>query len=89
MLCFMKRNWKTLVREICKEACNQSGRSYEISFRLSDDKDLLHITFTPKIKKGAYVNLHILDIQKIEGLVYRRCRFIGVLDGEVELTFIR
>lgn len=85
----MKRNWKTLVREICKEACSQSGASYKISFNFSGDKDVFYITFTPKIKSGAYISLHILDIQKIEGLIYRRCRFIGVLDGELELTFIR
>lgn len=84
----MKRNWRTLVREICKEACNQSGTSYNISFRFSDEKDVFYITFTPKIKSGAYICLHILDIQKIESLIYKRCRFIGVLDGELELTFI-
>lgn len=84
----MKRNWKTLVREICKEACNQSGTSYDISFRFSDDKDVLYITFTPKIKSGAYINLHIFDIQRIEDIIYKKCRFIGVLDGELELKFI-
>ena len=84
----MKRNWRTLVREICKEACNQSGTSYDISFRISDEMDAFYITFTPKIKSGAYVNLHFLDIQKIEGLIYKKCRFIRVLDGELGLVFI-
>ena len=85
----MKKNWKTLVREICKNACNQSGTSYEITFRFSDDKNLLYITFTPKIKSAAYLNLHIYDIQRMEDIMCRRCRFIGVFDGELELTFIR
>lgn len=84
----MKRNWKTLVREICKEACNQSGTSCNISFRFSDDKDVLYITFKPKIKSDAYIYLHIFDIQKIEDIIYKKCRIIGVLDGELELTFI-
>ena len=84
----MKRNWKTLVREICKNACNQSGTSYDISFRFSGDNELFYINFTPKIKSDANINLHIFDIQKIEDIMYKRCRFIGVLDGELQLTFI-
>lgn len=84
----MKSNWKSQVREICKKACNQSGTSYDISFHFSDDKDVFIITFSPKIKSRAYINIHIFDIQKIESLIYKRCRFIGVLDGALELTFI-
>lgn len=85
----MKRNWKTLVREICEEACNQSRTSYKIKFSESDDKAMFHITFTPTIKSGAYVSLHILDIQRMEDIMCGRCRFISVLDGELELTFFR
>lgn len=84
----MKRNWKSQVREICKEAINQSGTSYNVSFRMSDDEDIIYVTLTPKVKKDAYASFHILAVQRIESILYRRCRFISVYDGELEFTFM-
>lgn len=85
----MERDWKNLISKICKDACNYSGTSYEFSFRFSDDKDVFYITFTPKIESDTLISFHIMDIQKIEGIIYRRCRFISVQDRELELTFMR
>lgn len=81
----MESKSETTVREICKNACNQSGTSYEISF-LSKEKDIFDITFSPK-DKNAFVCFHILDIEKIEKIMHGKCKFISVLDGKLDLTF--
>lgn len=85
----MKRNWKSQVREICKNAVNYSGTSCEIDIKLEgEEKDCVRITFTPKME-DSLVMFHISELKSIEKIIFGRLKFISVIDGVLEISFYK